>query len=132
MIKSAGMAVFGWQHSNATSSILDLVLDNNFFPGSFPTGTYIGTITVSTSGSLFTGTFGLSGTDAASFQIVSSVLRTLGTVVNGTYHINIIPMQSGFSGSGSLFAQTLVAGNVLLDSGGVPVRTSNNGYVPVF
>lgn len=115
----------------ALPQITGVTLDNAFFPGGQPSGTFVGNITVNTIGGTFSGTLALSGTDAASFQISAAVLETNGTVTNGSYSINIVPTQAGFIGSGTPFPFTITGGNALLDAGGVPVRTAGGGYVPV-
>src|SRR5208282_5968597 len=46
-----------------------------------------------------TDTLSLSGTDAASFQISGTSLETSGTVVAGSYSINIVATISGATGS---------------------------------
>jgi len=72
----------------------------------------------------FTGSLSLSGTDAASFQIVGSVLETVGSLSAGTYHINIIATQGGAGGSPFTAPETLTG------SPGVQNFTGNQVLIP--
>lgn len=87
-----------------TTDIVGITLSPSSFNGGSPTGTVVGSIGVSATGCLFTGSLSLAGTDAASFQIVGSNLETNGVVAAGTYHINLTATQAG--ATGSPFTQT--------------------------
>lgn len=91
--------------SNLTT-ITGITLTNAAFVGTSPSGTQVGTVAVQTSGGLFSGTLSLSGTNAASFQIVGNALRTNGILAAGTYNIIITATMAG--AIGSPFAQAEV------------------------
>lgn len=83
----------------STPRILAVNLGNASFVGGAASGTVVGPITVSMSSGAFTGSLSLTGTDAASFQIVGGNLETNGIVAAGTYSINIVATQGGALGS---------------------------------
>lgn len=79
-----------------TPSILNVTLSNDTFTGGSPSGTTVGTITVSVSQGLFGGTLNLTGADASSFQVVGNQLKTNGVVAAGNYSINIVATDANF------------------------------------
>src|SRR5258708_27718923 len=84
----------------AAQTITDIQLSNATFTAGSPSGTIVGTISTIIVPGSFSGSYSLSGADAASFQIVSSnQLATLGILSNPTYHLNIVSTQAGAIGS---------------------------------
>ncbi len=71
------------------------------FEGGSATGTVVGAISAVMNPGIpgFSGTYSLSGADAAHFQIVSGNLETSGTVAPGTYSINIVATQANAANS---------------------------------
>lgn len=94
-------------------SITAVTLSNNSFTGGSPSGTVVGAISVTMSSGSFTGTLSLSGTNAASFQIVGSNLETNGVVANGTYSINIVATQGGAGGSPFTQPETITGSSAI-------------------
>jgi hypothetical protein len=73
--------------------VSSLTLSNNSIIGSQPSGTIVGTVsvTLAPSSPAFSGTLSLSGTDAGRFQLIGNNLEILGALpVPGTYLINIV------------------------------------------
>lgn len=85
--------------SGGPLTITGVLLSNNSFTGGSPSGTVVGNISVTATGGSFAGSLSLTGTNAASFQIVGNALQTNGTVAIGTYSINIVATQGGATGS---------------------------------
>lgn len=82
-----------------TCTISAVTLTGNSFLGGSGTGTTVGTITVTDSGTCGTPSLALTGTDAAHFQITGSsptwTLKTFGTVSPGSYSITITASATG-------------------------------------
>jgi hypothetical protein len=93
--------MLAWVHGAPppTCTINSIALSNNSFTGGASSGTVVGTISVSTTGSCGTDTLSLTGTNASSFQISGTNLETNGVVAAGAYSINIVATISGATGS---------------------------------
>jgi hypothetical protein len=103
-IMQSALPVFFFHGGGGTGvpiiQITGITLSNTTFTGGAPTGTTVGSIVVQmAAGAPFTGTLSLTGTDAASFQIVGTTLKTSGTVATGSYAINIVATMPGAIGS---------------------------------
>jgi hypothetical protein len=94
---------------SASQSIASVNLSNSSFAGGAPSGTVVGaiTVTMSPNSPSFSGSLTLSGTDAGKFQIVGTNLETSGVIPAGTYQINIVPTETGVTGSGTAYPFTL-------------------------
>jgi hypothetical protein len=88
-------------HGNKRQAIASVSLSNSTFTGGAPSGTVVGTISVSMSPATpaFSGTLTLSGGNATSFQIVGTNLETKGVLPAGTYSINLVATEAGTTGS---------------------------------
>src|SRR5215475_2887108 len=79
-----------------------------YIPTNSPVGTVVGTIHVNEYGGIFNGTFLLVGTDAASFKVVGSTLKTASILPPGrTYSFSIIASSSGIVGTPLIKAETV-------------------------
>jgi hypothetical protein len=85
-------------------------LSNSSFSGGAPSGTTVGSISVTMSPASppFSGTLSLTGTNAGNFQIVGSSLVTNGIDPAGNYGINIVATEPGAVGSPSTQTETIV------------------------
>jgi hypothetical protein len=90
-------------------AITGVSLSSSSFMGGAPSGTVVGTISVSMSPAspAFSGTLTLSGSNASSFQIAGTNLETSGVLPAGTYQVNIVATQAGASGSPFTAAETI-------------------------
>ena len=92
-----------------SQSIASVNLSTSTFTGGAPSGTVVGAIsvTMSPTSPAFSGSIALTGTDAGKFQIAGTNLETNGIIPAGTYHINIVPTESGVLGSGTAHPFTI-------------------------
>jgi hypothetical protein len=90
---------FGMHTGGMKPIISGIILSNNTFNGGSSSGTVVGNISVTVQGGTFSGTLGLTGTDAPLFQIVGNQLETNGVLPGGTYDINIVATQNGYKQS---------------------------------
>lgn len=104
----------------ASQTIALVPLSGTTFPPSSPSGTVVGTIgtpIMSPTSPAFSGSCcTLSGTDAASFQIVGSNLETNGSICPSpptTFHINLVATQGGISNSPFAQAETITCSSVV-------------------
>lgn len=93
--------------TGSSCTINSVSLSNNSFTGGYPSGTVVGAITVSTTGTCGSDALTLSGTNAADFQISGTNLETNGVIAIGSYSINIVATISGASGSPYAQAETI-------------------------
>lgn len=106
-------------------TITGVSLSTNSFLTSCADSTVIATISTTTTGGSFTGSYSLSGTDAASFKVSGSSLECNGTVAAGTYSINVIATMAGASSSPFTQPETLTGSSAT--SLGISITFLNNG-----
>lgn len=85
--------------SKGVLTLTGISIDNTSEIAGSAVGTVIGNVTVSTAGGSFTGTYSLSGTDAASFSMAGNKLENKVVLGAGTYHVTITATQTGAQGS---------------------------------
>jgi hypothetical protein len=103
-------------------AITGVSLSSSSFTGGAPSGTVVGTISVSMTPAspAFSGTLTLSGSNASSFQIAGTNLETNGVLPAGTYQINIVATQAGATGSPFTAAETITGTSTSSQGGGDP------------
>jgi hypothetical protein len=94
----------------AGQAIAAVSLSNNSFTGGAPSGTVVGTISVTMSppSPAFSGSLSLTGTNASQFQIAGLNLETNSAVPAGTYNVNIVATEAGVTGSPFIQAEVVV------------------------
>jgi hypothetical protein len=114
--------------SGGGQTIASISLSNSSFTGGSPSGTVVGAIstTMSPASPAFSGSYSVTGTNAASFQVVGSNLETNGVVAAGSYSINIVATQAGISNSPFSSPKTITGNAQTIAS----VNISNTTYTP--
>lgn len=94
-------------------TLTGITLNGSTAPISLPSpianDTVIGTVAVVATGGTFTGTLGLSGTDAAHFALSGSTLKAFGSIAAGTYHFNVTATMATAAGSPLVQAFSVVS-----------------------
>jgi|GEM_PF-1602082 hypothetical protein len=113
-----------------SQTITGITLSNNSFTGGAASGTVIGTIavTMAPASPAFSGALSLSGTNAASFQIVGTNLETNGVVPAGSYSLMIVANQPGATGSPFTQAETITA--TAASASTCPTNDASSGASP--
>ncbi len=103
-----------------------------YYDGTVPNGTAIATLGATTKGGSFNGTFSVTGTDAACFQISGTNLQTAGSCGGGaTGSVNIVATQAGASGSPFTQSVTVYAGqNYYISPAGSDANTGLSTSAP--
>ncbi len=110
--------------TGTTLFLTDILLSNSSFPYGSTSGRAVGVVSVQTTGGLFTGSYSLTGTDAAKFTIEDSILKTVGSLAAGSYSINIVATQAGATGSPLTVAKTITGESLTLTG----ITLSNSSF----
>lgn len=97
-------------------------LSNSTVSGSAPSGTTVGNVTVRVGAGSYSFGYAVTGTNAASFQIVGGVLKTVGTLSSGTYSINIVATNASIIGSPFTLPATITVNAESQDGFSVPTN----------
>ena len=106
-------------------TISKISLSNTSVAPGAASGTVVGTITVALSSGTFSGTLTLSGTNAASFQIIGNNLVTNGTISAGNYSVSVTATQPGMAAASQAFSITAANPNTGVTA---PTQAANAGY----
>jgi hypothetical protein len=123
-VGASGSPLLSGKTITGTTSLTGVTLSNNSFLGDAADGTVVGSITVQTTGGLFSGALSLTGADAAKFKLVGTDLALNGTQSAGSYSINIVATQAGAAGSPVSDPET-ITGSVTTTLTGVTLSNSS-------
>jgi hypothetical protein len=110
---------------NPAPTISSISVSKSSFAAGAPSGTVVGSISVSMSSGSFTGSLSLNGANASDFKIVGSTLETNAVLPSGSYNINIVATQRGAANSRFTQAETITAVSQSISS----VSLSNASFV---